>query len=431
VASTQRAAQVSLEWFEVTERYHDLPPLPFAFSLLTRSLRVTHGNLALRDPELVARVDREVAAEAGVDGEPPPMFTPFTVRGVTLSNRVVVSPMCQYSATGGIPDDWHLVHLGSRALGGPGLVITEGTAISPEGRITHGDTGIYDDAHLGAWRRIVDFVHQTSPTTRFAMQLIHAGRKASTQRPWEGDGPLLAHEGPWTTVAPSALPYGAGWHVPQALDRAGMKKVRDDFARAARMASAAGFDVLELHYAHGYLMASFLSPLTNQRADDYGGSLANRLRFPCEVVAAVREVWPDRPLFARISAFDWMPGGTSAEESVEIARALVAAGVDLIDVSSGGTVLEARPAYGRLYQTMFADRIRHEAKLPVMTVGGVASWDDVNSVIAARRADLVALAREHLFDPYFTRHAAAAQKRPLAWPDPYQWALGKYDPPRR
>jgi anthraniloyl-CoA monooxygenase len=427
VASTQRAAQVSLEWFEVMERYRDLAPLPFAFSLLTRSLRVTHGNLKLRDPELVARVDRDLSGVAS--DPPPPMFTRFTVRGVTLANRVVVSPMCQYSAVDGTPGDWHLVHLGSRALGGAGLVFTEGTAVSPEGRITHGDAGIYDDRHVAAWGRIVDFVRR-SCDVKLGMQLEHAGRKASTQPPWLGDRPLRADERPWPTVAASAIPYGEGWPVPAELDRAGMAKVRDDHARAARRAREAGFDVLELHFAHGYLAASFLSPLSNRRGDAYGGALENRVRFPCEIVAAVREVWPG-PLFARISAVDWAPGGTTPEEAVEIARALAAAGVDVIDVSSGGTLLDARPAYGRLYQTMFADRIRHQAGLAVMTVGGVASWDDVNSVIAARRADLVALAREHLYDPYFTRHAAAAQRRPQTWPDPYQWALGRYDPPRR
>jgi anthraniloyl-CoA monooxygenase len=430
VASTQRAAQVSLEWFEDTERYRDLAPLPFTFSLLTRSLRVTHENLRLRDPELVARVDADVAREAGVEGAPPPMFTPYRVRGVTLANRVVVSPMCQYSATDGLVGDWHLVHLGTRALGGAALVFTEGTAVSPEGRITHGDAGLYTDEHEAAWRRIVEFVHRETPAL-VGMQLAHAGRKASTQPPWKGDRPLRPDEDPWPTVAASPIPYGEGWPAPAALDAAGMAKARADFAAAAARAAAAGFDALELHFAHGYLVASFLSPLSNRRDDAYGGALEHRLRFPLEVLAAARAAWGDRPLFVRISASDWAPGGTTPEESVRIARALVDGGADVIDVSSGGTVLEALPAYGRLYQTPFSDRIRHEARVPTMTVGGVSSWDDVSSTIAARRADLVALAREHLYDPYFTRHAAFAQGVAGPWPDPYEWALGRYRPPRR
>ncbi len=431
VASTQRAAQVSLEWFESTERYRDLAPLPFAFSLLTRSLRVTHENLARRDPELVARVDREVAEEAGAEGTPPPMFTPYTIRGLRLANRIVVSPMCQYCAVDGTADDWHLVHLGSRAIGGAALVFTEAAAVSPEGRITYGDAGLYHPDHVPAWRRVVEFVNRHS-RARIGIQLAHAGRKASTAPPWEGRGrPLEAHEGAWTVVAPSSVPFAPGWGMPVALDREGMRKVREDFARAARRAAEIGFDVVELHFAHGYLLGEFLSPLVNRREDDYGGPLENRLRFPVEVVSAVREVWPDRPLFVRISASDWAEGGTTGADTVAIARALVAAGADLIDVSSGGTVADAKVVGGRLYQTPFADRIRHEAKVPVMTVGGVSSWDDVNSIIAARRADLVALAREHLFDPYFTRHAAAQQKVPQWWQEQYEWAMGRYDPPRR
>jgi anthraniloyl-CoA monooxygenase len=430
VASTQRAAQVSMEWFETTERYRALPPLPFAFSLLTRSLRVTHENLARRDPELVRRVDRDLAAEAGADGAPPPMFTPFTIRGLRLANRVVVSPMCQYSAVDGVVNDWHLVHLGARALGGAGLVFTEGTAVSAQGRITPGDAGLYRDDHVAAWQRIHRFLRAHSSAAT-GIQLAHAGRKASCTSPWEGDRPLDEAEGAWPVVAASPLPYGPGWPVPAPLDRAGMDRVIEDFASATRRAREIGFDVVELHFAHGYLLASFLSPLTNHRDDAYGGPLEHRLRFPCEVVAAVRAAWGDGPLFVRISASDWAPGGTTPEESVAIAGGLARAGADLLDVSSGGTVLESRPAYGRLYQTPMADRIRHEAGVPTMTVGGVSSWDDVSSVVAARRADLVALAREHLFDPSFTRHAAAAQGVPQAWPDPYQWALGTYAPPRR
>jgi anthraniloyl-CoA monooxygenase len=356
------------------------------------------------------------------------MFTPLTLRGVTLPNRVVVSPMCMYSAKDGLVDDWHLVHLGSRAVGGAGLVLAEATGVSAQGRITPGCAGLYDDAHVAAWKRVVDFVHAHSDA-RIGVQIGHAGRKAACKAPWLGDGPLPADEA-WPVVAPSPIPFGPGYQTPRALDRAGMDQVRQDFVAAARRAAAAGFDVLELHYAHGYLLGEFLSPLANRRDDAYGGSLDNRLRFPLEVVAAVRAAWTG-PLLVRISASDWAEGGTSATDTVAIGRALAAAGVDLIDVSSGGTVPDGRPTGGRLYQTPLADRIRHEARVPVMTVGGVSSWDDVNSVVAARRADLVALAREHIFDPYFARHAAKAQGVAMPWPTPYGWVMDRYSPPRK
>ena len=418
---------MSLEWFEATERYHGrLGPLQFAVSLLTRSLRVTHDSLRLRDPGFVSRVDRWLASEAERQSRvavpaapaPPPMFTPFRLRELVLPNRVVVSSMCQYSAEDGMPDDWHLVHLGSRAIGGAGLVMTEMTDVSREGRISPGCAGMYKPEHVTAWKRIVDFVHGHSPA-KIGLQLAHAGRKGSTRRLWEGiDEPLPS--GNWALVSASPIPYFPHSQVPRAMERRDMEAVRDDFARAARMAEEAGFDLLELHFAHGYLLASFLSPLTNRRADAYGGSLGNRARFPLEVFDAVRAVWPAaRPMSVRISATDWAEGGMTPGDAVEVARLLKAHGCDIVDVSAGQTVPEQKPVYGRLFQTPFADRIRHEADIPTMTVGNVASYADVNSIIAAGRADLCVLARAHLYDPYWTRHAAYEQGYDLPWPDQY------------
>jgi anthraniloyl-CoA monooxygenase len=427
VEALQRAARRSLEWFEDTERYHGrMEPQQFAFSLLTRSLRVTHDNLKTRDAKFVATVDRWVAEKASQQSGvavpatpcPPPMFTPFRLRGLVLSNRVVVSPMCQYSAEDGTPGDWHLVHLGSRAMGGAGLVMAEMTNVSREGRISPGCTGMYKPEHVIAWKRIVDFVHGASPA-RIGLQLGHAGRKGSTRRLWEGiDEPLP--EGNWPLISASPLPYFAHSQVPREMDRSDMEAVRDDFVRAARMADQAGFDLLELHMAHGYLLASFVSPLTNRRRDEYGGSLGNRLRFPLEVFDAVRAVWPAaRPMSVRLSATDWVQDGLPPAEAVEIARALRAHGCDIVDVSAGNTVPEQVPLHGRLFQTPFSDLIRHAAGIPTMTVGGVASYADVNSIIAAGRADLCVLARAHLYDPYWTRHAAREQGLELPWPDQY------------
>jgi len=432
VESLQRAAQVSLEWFEQTERYYGrLEPIQFAMSLLTRSLRVTHENLKVRDPRFVATVDRWFASQAERQARvsvpaapaPPPMFTPFRLRDLVLPNRVVVSPMCQYSAEDGTPNDWHLVHLGSRALGGAGLVITEMTDVSREGRISPGCTGMYKPEHVAAWKRIVDFVHANSPA-KIGMQLAHAGRKGSTKKLWEGiDEPLPA--GNWPIISASAIPYYPHSQVPKPMDRSDMDAVRDDFVRAARMAEEAGFDLLELHFAHGYLLASFLSPLTNTRADEYGGALPNRARYPLEVFDAVRAVWPARkPLSVRISATDWLEGGATPDDAVELAKRLKARGCDIVDVSAGQTVPDQKPVYGRLYQTPFADRIRHEAEMPTMTVGNIASWADVNSIVAAGRADLCVLARAHLYDPYWTRHAAYEQGYELPWPDQYVLVKG-------
>jgi anthraniloyl-CoA monooxygenase len=427
VEALQRAAQTSLEWFEQTERYHgQLEPVQFAFSLLTRSLRVTHDNLKARDAKLVATVDRWFAEKAShqtgtsvaAAPPPPPMFTPFRLRALVLANRVVVSPMCQYSAEDGTPGDWHLVHLGSRAIGGAGLVMTEMTDVSREGRISPGCTGMYKPEHVTAWKRIVEFVHGSS-AARIGIQLAHAGRKGSTRRLWDGiDEPLA--EGNWPLISASAIPYFPYSQVPRAMDRSDMDGVRDDFVRAARMADEAGFDLLELHFAHGYLLASFLSPLTNRRDDEYGGSMVNRLRFPLEVFDAVRAAWPAaKPMSVRLSATDWKDGGMQPDDAVEVAQALRVHGCDIVDVSAGNTVPDQAPAYGRLFQTPFSDRIRHAAGIATMTVGAVASYADVNSILAAGRADLCVLARAHLYDPYWTRHAAREQGVELPWPDQY------------
>jgi anthraniloyl-CoA monooxygenase len=346
------------------------------------------------------------------------MFTPFRLRDLVVPNRIVVSPMCQYSADDGAPDDWHLVHLGSRAIGGAGLIITEMTDISRGGRISPGCTGMYKPEHIVAWKRIVDFVHTHSPA-KIGIQLAHAGRKGSTRLLWEGiDEPLP--EGNWPLISASPIPYLPQSQVPKEMDRADMDQVRDDFVRAAGMADAAGFDLLELHFAHGYLLASFLSPLTNTRQDEYGGTLANRARFPLQVFEAVRAVWPvGKPMSVRLSATDWMPDGFMPADAVEVAKMLKALGCDILDVSAGQTVPDARPAYGRLFQTPFADRVRHEAGMPTMTVGNISSWADVNAILAAGRADLCVLARGHLFDPYWTRHAAYDQAYDLPWPSQY------------
>jgi anthraniloyl-CoA monooxygenase len=438
VETVQRAAAVSERWFEESERYyHRLEPIQFVFSLLTRSLRISHENLKLRDPALVARVDRwfaeKAANQSGVNAPPsrsgaapPPMFTPLRLRGMVLSNRVVVSPMCQYSAEDGTINDWHLVHLGSRAMGGAGLVIGEMTDVSREGRITPGCAGMYKPEHVAAWRRVVAFVHRHTPA-RIGMQLAHAGRKASTRLGWEGyDEPLA--EGGWPIMAPSPIPYFPHSPVPREMSRADMETVREDFVRAAAMAEEAGFDLLEIHFAHGYLLSSFLSPLTNRRTDEYGGALENRMRFPLEVFAAVRGAWPaEKPISVRISATDWAEGGFDGADAVALAAALKALDCDIVDVSAGQVVPWQRPVYGRLFQTPFSDRVRLEAGIPTMTVGNISTYEDVNSVLAAGRADLCVLARAHLYDPYWTRHMATKQGYDLPWPKPYRTIDG-YEP---
>jgi anthraniloyl-CoA monooxygenase len=437
VESLQRAAQASLQWFESVERYHDTEPLQFAFNLLTRSLRITHENLRLRDPALVGQVDRWFAQQASkqsgravtLDPCPPPLFTPYRLRELVLPNRIVVSSMCQYRAEDGLPNDWHLVHLGSRAIGGAGLVMTEMTDVSREARISPGCTGMYLPAHVAGWRRIVEFVHGESEA-KIGIQLAHAGRKGSTCVPWEGEDEPLP-EGNWPLIAPSPIPYRPHNQTPREMTRGDMDQVTADFLRSTGMAAAAGFDLLELHLAHGYLLGSFISPLTNQRSDEYGGPLANRMRYPREIVARVRAEWPQsKPLSVRISAVDWAPGGIEAHDAVEVARMAVAAGADIVDVSAGQTVPEQQPIYGRQFQTPFSDRIRHEARVPTMTVGNISSFADVNTILAAGRADLVVLARAHLWDPYWTRHAAFELGYTLPWPPSYE-TLSRYTPRMR
>jgi len=429
VLKIQNAARNSTEWFENVARYTPFEAEQFAYSLLTRSQRISHENLRVRDRPFVARMEAWFAGGApdGPDGAgsqaPPPMFTPFTLRGVTLPNRVVVSPMAQYSCVDGTPDDFYLVHVGSRAHGGAGLVFTEMVCVSADARISPGCAGMYAPAHPAAWRRIVDYVHARTPA-RIALQLGHAGPKGSTQLGWQdADEPLA--EGNWPLLAPSAIPYGPRNQVPRTMTRADMDRVRDDFVRAAEAGARCGFDWLELHCAHGYLLSAFLCPLTNRRDDAYGGTIENRCRYPLEVFRAVRAVWPaDRPISVRISAHDWAEGGNTPDDAVVVATLFRDAGADLIDVSSGQTTRDARPVYGRMYQTPFADRIRNEVGIATMAVGAIFEPDHVNSILMAGRADLCALARPHLADPYWTLHAAA-QLGYTAMPWPVQYLSGK------
>lgn len=430
VESTQRAAQASLEWFENIGIYADQPPVQFCFNLLTRSRRITFANLEERDRGFAHEVEAEFA---GAQEVAPAMFQPTRIGELELKNRVVVSPMDMYSATDGVADDFHLAHLGSKALGGAGLVMTEMVCVSPEARITPGCTGLWNDAQGDAYRRIVDLVHSRS-TARIGLQIGHAGRKGSTQLMWEGiDQPL--DEGNWPVIGPSALAYGAGGHVPREATRADLDQVTADFVAAARRGVEAGFDLIEVHAAHGYLLSSFLSPIANRRTDEYGGSLANRLTYPLEVFDAVRAAVPAHvPVTVRISATDWAPDGNDEHDAVEIARAFVEHGAAAIDVSSGQVTQDEKPAFGRSYQTPFADRIRQEvarsAGVSVIAVGAISSYDDVNSILLAGRADLCALARPHLYDPQWTLRAAAEQDYvgPAAdWPD--QFAAGRRKPP--
>jgi anthraniloyl-CoA monooxygenase len=426
VARLQRAARTSMEWFENSARYARQRPLPFTFNLMTRSKRITYDNLAARDPALVARVTEDFAARHGraatAAGAPPPLFAPLELRSLRLENRIVVSPMCQYSAVDGTVGDWHLVHLGSRALGGAGLVMTEMTDVTADGRITLGCAGMYTDAHELAWKRVVDFVHAHGGA-KIGLQLAHAGRKGSCNLPWEGDDPLRDARA-WGTLAPSAVPFAPGWPTPRAMTRADMQHVREAFVAATRRAARAGFDLVELHMAHGYLLSSFLSPAANRRTDEYGGALANRLRFPLEVFEAVRAAWPsEKPLAVRVSATDWLPAGEgiTLDETVEIARTLHARGLDLVDVSSAGNTPDSPVEYGRMYQVPFAERIHYEVPgLAVMAVGGIQDADHANTILAAERADLCALARAHLAHPYLTRDASTRYRvSDFPWPPQY------------
>lgn len=423
---TQKVAQTSREWFENCSLYMGQPPLQFKFNLMSRSKQITFDNLRKRDPELAQRVSdwyaEDQRAPRASDGSlPAPLFTPFRVRDLVLRNRVVVSPMCQYSARDGTPGDWHLVHLGSRAIGGAGLVFAEATNVSAEGRITLGCTGIYSEEHVRAWKRIVDFVHAHSKTP-IGIQIGHAGRKASCQLPWEGDSPLTGPE-KWQTIGPSAVPFAPGWPAPRAMTEEDMDHVLHEFEEAVRRAEAAGFDVVELHMAHGYLLSSFLSPKANFRKDAYGGSRENRMRFPLRVFEAARRAWPaGKPMFVRVSASDWLDGsgGQTIEDTVVFAKELKARGCDVIDVSSAGNTPESHPEYGRMYQVPFAERIRKEAGIPVMAVGAILGADHVNTILLSGRADLCAIARGHLANPYLTLEAAGRYGyRDQFWPPQY------------
>ena len=450
VIRLQNAAWNAMEWFEVCgERYCDqLEPEQFMYSMLTRSQRISHENLRLRDKAWLEGFERWFADRAAA-GPPqrgaapsgggedrgvaataawgptsvPPMFTPFTLRGVTLKNRVVVSPMAQYSCVDGLPGDYHLVHLGARAMGGAGMVVAEMTCTSPDARITPACPGLWNVAQRDAWQRIVAYVHRETDA-RIAIQLGHAGAKASTNAPWQDSGadqPLARDN--WPVISASAIPYDAErGQVPRAMSRADMDRVRDDFVRSTRYAAEAGFDWLELHCAHGYLLSAYISPLTNRRSDGYGGTLANRLRYPLEVFAAVRAVWPqDKPISVRISAHDWVEGGITPTDAVEIARAFKAAGADMIDCSSGQVSTDQKPTYGRMYQTPFADRIRNEAGIATIAVGAISEADHVNSIISAGRADLCAIARPHLANPAWTlTEAAKIGFSGVAWPKQYE-----------
>jgi anthraniloyl-CoA monooxygenase len=430
VEKIQHSADVSLVWFEHVDRFWDFDPVQFAFGVMTRAKAITYDNLTLRAPDFVKEVDKSFAQKVraqgfDVDVEKPivPMFQPFKLREMTLANRAVVSPMCMYSAEEGVPNDFHLVHYGSRAIGGAGLVFTEMVCVGRDARITPGCAGLWTDEQEAQWKRIVDFVHNTS-AAKICLQLGHAGRKGATKLMWDGmDRPLA--DGAWDIVSASPLPYYPDSQVPAEIDRAGMDRVKAEFVAATVRGDRCGFDMLEMHTAHGYLLASFLSPLTNKRTDEYGGSLDNRLRFPLEVFEAMRAAWPaHKPMSVRFSATDWAEGGNTGDDAVRIARAFAEAGVDLADISTGQTVKESRPIYGRMFQTPFSDQVRNEARVATMCVGNITSADQINTILAAGRADLVALGRPHLTDPSFTIKAAAWYGANDAYCPP-QYAPGK------
>ncbi len=438
VEKTQHAAEVSLVWFEHVKRFLDFDPVQFAFGLMTRSKSITYDNLALRAPDFVKQLDKtfakqikELGHDVDVDKPQSPAFQPLSLRDMTLSNRLVVSPMCMYAAHDGVLTDFHLVHYGSRAMGGVGLLFTEMTCISADARITPGCAGLWTDGQQAAWTRVVDFVHRQSGA-KICLQLGHAGRKGATKLMWDGmDRPL--ETGAWPLVSASPLPYYPESQVPREMTRADMDQVRDQFVASVHRAEACGFDMVEMHAAHGYLLASFLSPVTNQRKDEYGGSLENRLRFPLDVFAAMRAAWPaHKPMSVRISATDWMEGGISDEESVEIARHFAQAGVDLVDVSTGQTAPLSRPVYGRMFQTPYSDQIRNEAHVATMCVGNITSVDQAHTIVAAARADLVAFGRPHLVDPAFALRGAAWYGAEVKVPPSYApgWAQITRNVPR-
>ncbi len=436
VLRLQSAARNSLEWFEDVHRYLHLDPVQFNYSLLTRSQRISHENLRLRDPAWLESAERWFQTRAGNTNNKvrAPMFAPYKLRDMTLENRVVVSPMAQYKAVDGAPTDWHFVHYAERAKGGAGLIYTEMTCVSADGRITPGCPGLYAPEHEAEWARLTRFVHAET-TAKICCQIGHAGRKGSTNLGWEGmDKPLAA--GNWDLLSASAIPWAEENAVPRAMTRDDMDAVTADFVAAAEMADRAGFDMIELHAAHGYLLSSFISPLSNIREDKFGGSLENRMRYPLEVFEAMRAVWPaDKPMAVRISASDWAgDDGVTPQEAVEVARAFSTAGADIIDVSAGQTSTKGKPVYGRMFQTPFSDRIRNEAKVATMAVGNIYEVDHVNSILMAGRADLVCIARPHLADPYWTLRAAAQiGDRDMTWPLPYapgrdqMWRLADKD----
>ena len=421
VLRLQSAARNSLEWFEQVERYLHLDPVQFAYSLLTRSQRISHENLRLRDPEWLAGAEEWFQTRTGGKPGSRPMFAPFRLRNMELKNRIVMSPMAQYKAVDGCPTDWHLIHYAERAKGGAAMIYTEMTCVSAEGRITPGCPGLYAPEHEAAWKRLADFIHAET-SCKLCIQIGHSGRKGSTCVPWVGgiDAPL--REGNWDLMAASPLPYKPGSAAPREMDRADMDMVRDQFVASTEMAARAGADMVEMHAAHGYLLATFISPVTNRRTDEYGGSLENRMRYPLEVFRAMRAAWgEDKPMAVRISANDWIDGGVDPEEAVAIAKMFAEAGADIIDVSSGQTDPAEKPVYGRMFQTPFSDRIRNEGGLATMTVGNISDFDQVNGILMAGRADLVCLARMHLADPYWTLHAAVEQdEQGVEWPVPYK-----------
>jgi anthraniloyl-CoA monooxygenase len=434
VARIQNAARNAMEWFEVVgHRYADaLEPEQFMYSMLTRSQRISHENLRLRDPVWLEGYEQWFAARSGISqpaGKPrtPPMFTPLEVRGVTLPNRVVLSPMAMYSAQDGMPNDFHLVHLGARAMGGAGLIFGEMTCVSPDARITPGCLGLWNEQQAAAWKRIVDFVHANS-AAKFALQLGHAGRKGATRLAWQGiDQPL--DEGGWPLISASAIPYLSHSQLPREMTRADMDRVKQDFIRATELAISTGADWLEFHAAHGYLVSSFLSPLTNHRSDEYGGSHENRARYPLELFGAIRAIWPsDKPMSVRLSCHDWYPGGNDADDAAIFAKFFKEAGADLIDCSSGQVVKEEKPIYGRLFQTPFSDKIRNEVGIQTIAVGAISEADHVNSILAAGRADLCAVARPHLADPAWVLHEAAKIGcSHIAWPRQYISGKSQYE----
>ena len=437
VLRLQSAARNSLEWFEQVERYLTLDPVQFNYSLLTRSQRISHENLRLRDPDWLKSAEQWFQTQAGAPADAPvraPMFAPFQLREMHLKNRIVVSPMAQYKAVDGCPTDWHFIHYGERAKGGAGLLFTEMTCVSDTGRITPGCTGLYAPEHEAAWARLTRFVHAETDA-KICCQIGHSGRKGSTNLGWEGGDTPLPH-GNWDLVSASGIPWSPGNATPRAATRADMDMIKAQFVASAQMADRAGFDMIEVHAAHGYLLSSFISPTSNTRTDAYGGSLENRLRYPLEVFEAMRAVWPaEKPISVRISAHDWVgDDGITPDDAVTIARAFSRAGADLIDVSAGQTTIDAKPVYGRMFQTPFSDRIRNEAGLRTMAVGNIFEADHANSILMAGRADLVAIGRPHLADPYWTLHEAAKiGDRGENWPKPYEpgrdqaWRLADKD----